>query len=193
MKVVLALFALVAVAVAAPPQGGPDKDAVVVKYDNDNIGVDGYNYAYETSNGIAAEETAELKNAGSENESISVRGSYRFIGADGVTYEVTYIADENGFQPTALSAPQGQDKDATIVKSEMENIGIDGFNWAYETSNGISAQETGELKNAGTENESISVKGSYKYVGPDGQTYEVTYIADENGFQPQGAHLLNSA
>ncbi|XP_019876741.1 flexible cuticle protein 12-like [Aethina tumida] len=89
----------------------------------------------------------------------------------------------------ALAAPQGQDKDATIIKSELENIGTDGFNWAYETSNGIAAQEQGQLNNAGTDNEAIAVRGSFKFVGPDGVTYEVTYVADENGFQPQGAHL----
>lgn len=47
--------------------------------------------------------------------------------------------------------------------------------------NGIKAQEEGELKNKGQENEAQSVKGSYSYTGPDGVLYEVTYIADENG------------
>ncbi|XP_019876736.1 flexible cuticle protein 12-like isoform X2 [Aethina tumida] len=89
----------------------------------------------------------------------------------------------------AVAAPTGDDKDATILRSELDNIGTDGFNWAYETSNGISAQEQGQLNNVGTENESIAVRGSFRYIGPDGVTYEVTYIADENGFQPQGAHL----
>jgi Insect cuticle protein len=50
-------------------------------------------------------------------------------------------------------------------------------------------QEEAELKNAGQENEAISVKGSFSWTAPDGQVFTVTYIADENGFQPQGDHL----
>ncbi|KAI8423927.1 hypothetical protein MSG28_002598 [Choristoneura fumiferana] len=59
----------------------------------------------------------------------------------------------------------------------------------YETSNGIQQQEQAQLNNVGTENESIAVRGSYSYTGSDGVVYTVTYVADENGFQPQGAHL----
>ncbi len=33
------------------------------------------------------------------------------------------------------------------------------------------------------------MQGSFSYVGDDGQTYSVTYTADENGFVPAGAHL----
>ncbi|CAH1640103.1 unnamed protein product [Spodoptera littoralis] len=36
---------------------------------------------------------------------------------------------------------------------------------------------------------SLAVSGSYSYVGDDGQTYTVTYIADENGYRAEGAHL----
>lgn len=35
----------------------------------------------------------------------------------------------------------------------------------------------------------VVVRGSFSYQGNDGQQYVVTYVADENGFQPQGAHL----
>lgn len=61
--------------------------------------------------------------------------------------------------------------------------------FSYETSNSISAQEQGQLQNVGTDQEGIAVRGQYSYVGPDGVTYTVVYIADENGFQPQGAHI----
>lgn len=63
------------------------------------------------------------------------------------------------------------------------------FKLRYETSDGTSAQESGQLKNAGTDNEIMAVRGEFKFIGLDGVTYTVTYIADENGFQPQGAHL----
>lgn len=88
-----------------------------------------------------------------------------------------------------LAKPVDDSANAQILKYENENIGIDGYKFAYETSDGTSHQEEAELKNAGSENEAISVRGSFSWTAPDGQVYTVTYIADENGFQPQGDHL----
>jgi hypothetical protein len=31
-------------------------------------------------------------------EVVVMRGSYEYIGADGLTYKVTWVADENGFR-----------------------------------------------------------------------------------------------
>lgn len=61
--------------------------------------------------------------------------------------------------------------------------------FSYETSDGVSRQEQAELKDIGAENPALSVRGSYQFVGDDGQTYTVTYIADENGFQPSAPHI----
>jgi len=47
----------------------------------------------------------------------------------------------------------------------------------------------GELKNTGTSDEHMAVHGSYRYKDPEGNDIVVNYIADENGFIPQGAHL----
>ncbi|XP_061394850.1 larval cuticle protein 65Ag1-like [Musca vetustissima] len=84
----------------------------------------------------------------------------------------------------ALAAPA----DVEIVRSESE-VGPESFKYVSETSDGSNVQAEGELKNVGTEVEALAVRGSYSFVADDGQTYTVTYVADENGFQPQGAHL----
>lgn len=61
--------------------------------------------------------------------------------------------------------------------------------YSYETSDGVSRSEVAELKNAGTENEALSVRGTITWVDADGQSYTLNFLADENGFQPEGAHL----
>jgi hypothetical protein len=62
-----------------------------------------------------------------------------------------------------------------------------------ETSDGFRHEQTGELRSPGTDDEALVMRGSYSYVGPDGVTYTVIYVADENGFQPEGEHLPASA
>lgn len=57
--------------------------------------------------------------------------------------------------------------------------------FSYETGNGISAQEQGALKNP----EAMEAQGSFQYTAPDGSAIQVTYVANEEGFQPQGPHI----
>ncbi|KAH8314824.1 hypothetical protein KR074_000836 [Drosophila pseudoananassae] len=78
--------------------------------------------------------------------------------------------------------------DATIDKLESEVL-PESFNYEYKTSDGQQGEASGKLNYPGSDHESLAVKGSYSFVGDDGVTYTVSYIADENGFQPQGAHL----
>nr|P45589.1 RecName: Full=Flexible cuticle protein 12; Flags: Precursor [Hyalophora cecropia]AAA85640.1 cuticle protein 12 [Hyalophora cecropia] len=89
----------------------------------------------------------------------------------------------------AAAVPLTPDGDAQILKYENDNIGVEGFQYGYETSNGIQHQESGQLNNVGTENEGIEVRGQFSYVGPDGVTYSVTYTAGQEGFKPVGAHI----
>lgn len=60
---------------------------------------------------------------------------------------------------------------------------------SYQTSDGVSREEKAEVKNPGAENEALVVQGSYSYVGTDGNTYTITYVADENGYRPTGQHI----
>ncbi|XP_018320474.1 endocuticle structural glycoprotein SgAbd-5 [Agrilus planipennis] len=100
MKQVLVLFCSLWILALAKPQGSPDQSATILKYDNENIGVDGYKFDFETSNGISRNEEGTLKNGGSENEAIEVHGSYTYT--DPKTNQkitVTFVADENGYKP----------------------------------------------------------------------------------------------
>lgn len=59
----------------------------------------------------------------------------------------------------------------------------------YELSDGVSRQESGQLKNAGTDEAFLTVRGSVTWVATDGQTYTLNYVADETGYHPEGDFL----
>lgn len=88
----------------------------------------------------------------------------------------------------ALAAPQGQTDPIPIVRSESQVNGDGSYQYTYETGNGIIAEEKGDLKTVGDQ-QAIEVQGQFQYPGADGNNIQLTYVADENGFQPQGAHL----
>lgn len=60
----------------------------------------------------------------------------------------------------------------------------------YETSNGIQAQEAGELHEASGDTPAyVAKRGEYSYTGADGVLYLIRWIADHRGFQPFGDHI----
>lgn len=91
----------------------------------------------------------------------------------------------------SFAAPAHEDSQTVVVKeTPLDNIGIDGYQFGYELSNGETRDESAQLVNVGTENESLSVRGSFSYVDPATNVrYTVNYVADENGFRPEGTHL----
>lgn len=92
---------------------------------------------------------------------------------------------------TALAAvPQARSNLNDDVKVLSRSFSNDGkaYNYAFEQSDGTKREETGEVKLIEKES-GIVMRGSYSFVSDDGNTYTVTYIADENGFQPSGAHI----
>ncbi|XP_020289335.1 flexible cuticle protein 12-like [Pseudomyrmex gracilis] len=106
MKTIVVLCAVVAVALAAPLQSNTNEVVVVKETPLNNIGLDGYNYAYEQSDGQAHQESAEVVNAGRENQSLAVRGSFTYVDpTTNVKYTVNYTADENGFHPEGAHLP----------------------------------------------------------------------------------------
>ncbi|XP_030023460.2 endocuticle structural protein SgAbd-6-like [Manduca sexta] len=108
MKLVaLFLFCLVATVLTSPiPSQYPDPENVqVLKYENEYIGPGKHRYSFEQSDGTQQEQEGELKNAGTEDEIYVVRGSFSWVGPDGVKYTVHYVADENGYQPEPEEGP----------------------------------------------------------------------------------------
>ncbi|XP_068620489.1 endocuticle structural glycoprotein SgAbd-3-like [Battus philenor] len=95
----------------------------------------------------------------------------------------TYPGPEQSFPPASVSSQ------AQILRYEND-INADGYHYAYETSDGTKAEQNGRvIPGAAPEEGSLQVSGSYTYVGEDGQTYTITYTADENGYHAVGDHL----
>lgn len=64
------------------------------------------------------------------------------------------------------------------------------YSYNYETGNGIQAREEGQLvKTADDKEDALRVQGSFSYPDPKNRPIALSYVADENGFQPAGEHL----
>lgn len=85
----VALFALIALAVA------DDRTAETLKSDS-TVDANAYNYAYETSNGIAGSASGQLKNLGPEQEAIVSTGQNSWTSPEGEKISLQWVADENG-------------------------------------------------------------------------------------------------
>ncbi|KAJ8910376.1 hypothetical protein NQ315_012823 [Exocentrus adspersus] len=107
---------------------------------------------------------------------------------------LVHIEQATVFLALALAAvscaPQSTEP-IPIIKYDNEGVNAEGsYQWSFESVNGITAEEQGQLKNAGnSETEAEEVHGSFQYLTNDGTHIHVSYIANEDGFQPQGDHL----
>ncbi|XP_055545494.1 larval cuticle protein LCP-30-like [Wyeomyia smithii] len=86
-------------------------------------------------------------------------------------------------------APRLGDGDGWKIIRLENTVRKDGYNYVFETQNGINAEESGRIESDGQGSEGLRSQGFYEYVGDDGQVYRVDYVADTNGFIPQGDHI----
>ena len=86
----------------------------------------------------------------------------------------------------AAAAAVDSDREARTLDSYQDDSALpEGrFGFGFATTNGITQQAVGHVKNpqAAPEDQIQEVRGSYSYVDADGNTVAVNYIADENGF-----------
>merc|ERR1711911_25338 len=75
-----------------------------------------------------------------------------------------------------------------IVRQSMVTNEDGSFSSGYESADGKREVVTGFNKQIDAENKGMSMRGTYSWVEA-GVTYTVNWVADENGFQPEGAHL----
>lgn len=64
---------------------------------------------------------------------------------------------------------------------QTPSSGDGAYNWAFETSNGISQEESG----VGGQN----AQGSANWYSPEGEPVQLSYVADEFGYRVAGSHL----
>ncbi|KAH8239972.1 hypothetical protein KR032_009861, partial [Drosophila birchii] len=84
-----------------------------------------------------------------------------------------------GVQARPSDSPDAHAEIRSFVNELKQEDGS--YNYQFETSNGIAQQEQGVG--------GYYASGSSQYYTPEGQLIQLTYTADENGFQPQGEHL----
>ncbi|XP_014616018.1 PREDICTED: endocuticle structural glycoprotein SgAbd-2-like [Polistes canadensis] len=76
------------------------------------------------------------------------------------------------------------------IVSQSQEINPDGsFHAKWETANGITVEEHGNLKNIGQKDEAEEVQGSAAWTAPDGTKINLGWLANENGAVFEGSHL----
>ncbi|KAH8355355.1 hypothetical protein KR093_011537, partial [Drosophila rubida] len=78
----------------------------------------------------------------------------------------------------ATAFPGGAPSPDSDVILRSEDVRPDGFDAKLEIANGINEQRSGD--------EHGNIKGSFSFISPEGEHVQITYVADENGFQPSG-------
>uniref|UniRef100_A0A182NRF8 Uncharacterized protein n=1 Tax=Anopheles dirus TaxID=7168 RepID=A0A182NRF8_9DIPT len=97
----VALAVTVAVGITAAPVD-PVATPYIVQYENNNAQNEGYSFEYELSDEQRRKEEGTIRYSkdedGKDVQFVAVQGRYSYVGDDGRTYWVEYVADENGYR-----------------------------------------------------------------------------------------------
>ena len=91
-----------------------------------------------------------------------------------------YSAPDAGYAPPASYGHKPSYKILKLTGLDSSFNPIPDFSVMYSTENKINVMHEGELKNVCNEDVTV-MRGSYDYIGPDGNKYTVDWYADEDG------------
>lgn len=107
------------------------------------------------------------------------------IGSAAVAVAAPTFSDTSAAAASPVLPPVVPLLERTEVRDDVGQYAL-----SYLTGDGIAVAEQGALKPTADGQRNVLVKqGSYAYVGDDGRTYTVHYVADENGYRAFGDHL----
>merc|ERR1712131_264850 len=114
--ILFAVFLAVAAAAPAPEEAAP-VILIVKQTQNHDTEKQEYSFSYEAENGISVSESGVQKQFGDKPEDAGTvsQGKYSYP-EDSVTYTVTWVADENGFQATGDHLPTPPPMPEYVVK-----------------------------------------------------------------------------
>jgi len=99
------------------------KPIAILRSENTGVNNGQYSYSYEAENGISQSVSGEMKTV-NDAQVYVMRGSYSYIGTDGLTYQVDWYADETGYHPSAPHLPRSvvpnHPEVAEAVRAQLE-------------------------------------------------------------------------
>merc|ERR1712127_942186 len=117
MKSMILIAVFLAVAAAAPAPQESQPILILKQSQNHDTEKQIYSFSYETENGISVSESGVQKQIGDKPEEAGTvsQGKYSYP-EDSVTYTITWVADENGFQATGDHLPTPPPMPEHVVK-----------------------------------------------------------------------------
>merc|ERR1712071_119390 len=117
MKSMILIAVFLAVAAAAPAPQESQPILILKQSQNHDTEKQVYSFSYKTENGISVSESGVQKQIGAKADEAGTvsQGKYSYP-EDSVTYTVTWVADENGFQATGDHLPTPPPMPEHVVK-----------------------------------------------------------------------------
>merc|ERR1712071_325514 len=117
MKSMILIAVFLAVAAAAPAPQESQPILILKQSQNHDTEKQIYSFSYKTENGLSVSESGVQKQIGDKPEEAGTVSQVKYsYPEDSVTYTITWVADENGFQATGDHLPTPPPMPEHVVK-----------------------------------------------------------------------------